>query len=101
MKLMRPWGLLALAAVLPFPAFPRQDPATCGTHPLKLQEESFLHHQAVRKRPAARVAAASVISASQDQGNIAILDSGNGILIARHQFDLDLRTLTFQPAAGA
>jgi uncharacterized protein (TIGR03437 family) len=97
----RPGVLAIAAAVFLSPASARQDPDLCGTHPLKLQEERFLHRQALRKRPAARaVTALPPNSATIDQGNIAVLDSGNGILVARNQFDLDLRTLTFTPAAS-
>src|SRR5437764_775467 len=100
---MRCWGLLAafaIALVCPAPA--RQLPAGCGTHPLKLQEEMFLHREGMRKRAVARSAAApQAASATQDIGNIAVLDAGGGVVIARNQFDLDQRTLSFLPAPAA
>jgi uncharacterized protein (TIGR03437 family) len=99
---MRPWGLLAAASVgLLSPGFARQDPAVCGTHPLKLQEEMFLHRQAARKRAASHSAVMPrAVPVTQDMGNIAVLDTGAGILIARNQFNIDSRTLTFLPAAA-
>jgi uncharacterized protein (TIGR03437 family) len=94
------WGLVGLAGLLcACPAIARSLPPGCGTHPLKLQEEMFLHRQAARKHPAAL--RARVASAAQDVGNIAVLDAGGGVVIARNQFDLDRRTLSFLPTSAA
>src|SRR6185436_5875309 len=45
------------------------------------------------------VLAPHAVSTAQDIGNIAVLDAGGGVVIARNQFDLDRRTLSFIPAA--
>src|SRR5690349_13026878 len=102
--IMRCWGLLAIIAIsLMYPAPARQLPAGCGTHPLKLEEEMFLHRQAVRKRSETRSAAAALRAAAfanPDAGNIAVLDASGGVVIARNQFNLDRRTLSFLPTAA-
>src|SRR6266536_2851071 len=96
---MRLQGVLVVLAVwFSFPAFARLEPSICGTHPLKLKEEMFLHRQAVRKRPVARAAASpSPRAVTSDSGNITVLDAGGGALVTRNQFDLDSRTLSFLP----
>ena len=95
---MRFRGELALAGLaFVCPAFARTEPAICGTHPLKLKEEMFLHRQALRKRPAARSAGVAPVAAGADVGNVAVLDSSSGVLVPRNQFDLDQRTLSFLP----
>src|SRR5262249_21390336 len=92
---MRIRGLLA---ILVCSAGARQLPDNCGTHPLKLQEEIFLHRQSLRKHRA--VSAPRAVTASQDIGNIAVLDATGGVVIARNQFDLDRQTLVFIPTAA-
>src|SRR5436190_19551041 len=97
---MRVWGLLVgVIGVCASAANARQLPATCGTHPLKLKEEMFLHRQAMRKHRQAL--APRAVSAAQDIGNIAALDASGGVVIARNQFDLDRRTLSFIPTNAA
>ena len=100
MKMRLRGFLLVVALAFASPAFARLDPAACGTHPLKLQEELLLHRQAARKRAGARAATAQPGAIAQDIGNIAILDASGGILAPRNQFNLDQRTLMFLPASA-
>src|SRR5437879_3980692 len=84
---MRLGGFLAVSALgFACPLFARLEPAICGTHPLKLKEEMFLHRQAVRKRPVARSAVAPAPpSVTQDIGRLAGGAPRIGVLLA----DLD------------
>src|ERR1044072_183824 len=98
---MRRWGLPGLVGIVCLAsANARQLPVSCGTHPLRLQEEMFLHRQSMRKNPGAHKFAPRAASAAQDIGNIAVLDASGGVVITRNQFDLDHRTLTFLPTSA-
>src|SRR6476646_819103 len=99
---MRFWGVLCLFAFASrTPVFARVETAICGTHPLKLKEEMFLHRQTVRKRAVSRATAAPQPAVvTKDIGNVSVLDAGAGALVARNLFDLARRTLTFLPASA-
>jgi uncharacterized protein (TIGR03437 family) len=96
--------LAALAAVLCTPAFPRQDPVICGTHPEKWKEELFLHRQSARTRAASLLKSGRLRvqapSAARDIGHIAVLEDRDGVVARRNDFNLDLRTVAFAPAAA-
>src|SRR5690242_10226210 len=87
-------ALLALAAPLPA----RRDPSLCGTHPLKRQEQMFLHRQASRRTPHLRLRAAATTGV-RDAGNIVVMEDRDGIITKRNEFDLDQRTVSFVPVA--
>ncbi|HYL76927.1 MAG TPA: hypothetical protein VEU96_22110 [Bryobacteraceae bacterium] len=80
--------------------FGRSEPAGCGTHAERTQEELFLHRQAVRKiRPlAARPGGAAL---ARDIGDIALIDDSNGVVARRNPFDLNQKTLRFLPSRTA
>jgi len=94
---MRLWGVVAVLLLVCSSAFGRLEISICGTHPLKLKEEMFLHRQALRKRPVARSGSPAPRTAVTDVGNLTVLDADGGALITRNQFDLDQRTLSFLP----
>ncbi|MEO8659190.1 MAG: hypothetical protein ABI693_12015, partial [Bryobacteraceae bacterium] len=96
-----PLSLLGIALILPTPAAARQDQAICGTHSVTWREQLYRHQQSIRALGAARSRQALSISpgAQQDVGNIATMDNSNGVVSEANSFDLDNKTLTFQPSA--
>jgi len=83
-------------------AVARTDYSVCGTHIERQREERFLHRQAVRAakaKPASRLAATPA-AASYDAGNIMVVEDSGGVVAKRNFFDLDTRTVRFQPIAG-
>jgi uncharacterized protein (TIGR03437 family) len=93
-------GILAIS--LPFCAFPRQDGAVCGTHAEIAKEQIYLHQRSIQALAAAgklRPLGLAERSAAKDIGAIATLDDSNGIIARANPFDLDNKTLSFQPSA--
>jgi hypothetical protein len=85
----------------------RQELVICGTGRETWKEQLHLHQQAQRLRGSARLlaapaaAAADVRPASQDIGDLVILEDADGVVARRNDFNLDRRTLTFFPSAPA
>jgi uncharacterized protein (TIGR03437 family) len=77
----------------------RLDRQTCGTNPMRVQEELFLHRRSMAS-PAkiAALAARANRPATRDAGNIVIMDD-TGVVSRRNAFNLDRRFLLFRPAA--
>jgi uncharacterized protein (TIGR03437 family) len=100
---MRLPGYLLLAALLAAPlSGANPNAAACGTSATTSREVVFLHRQAQRriaKRPRTLAAApaSAPSSAARDIGDIAIIESGDGVLETLNAFDLDQSTLTFTP----
>jgi uncharacterized protein (TIGR03437 family) len=99
---MRRLGFLSFAiAVTVAPVIARHGAAGCGTTGTTPDEVLFLHRQAERARPARpRPLAAATASTNRDIGNVAIIESRDGVVETLNQFDLDNATLTFTPAAS-
>jgi hypothetical protein len=93
--------LLALAALLGA----RQEPAVCGNHAEKTNEEMFLHRQAVRHRAGAGFrpldAQRGAGGAARDLGQIALIDDSNGVVTRQNPFDLQQQTVRFLPTGPA
>ncbi len=102
--MMKPFRFILLAALLASNLPARQDQAVCGTHRDKWQEAAYLHRQAEARRLARKLegaapglALAATRSAAQDIGNIAILEDGDGVVERMNSFNLNGRTIAFQP----
>lgn len=102
--MMKPFRFILLAALLASNLPARQDQAVCGTHRDKWQETAYLHRQAEARRLARKLegaapglALAATRSAAQDIGNIAILEDGDGVVERMNSFNLNGRTIAFQP----
>jgi uncharacterized protein (TIGR03437 family) len=84
-------------------SFTRTVPQVCGTEGSSREEVLALHRRnraLLAARPEAfRSAGAS--SVERDIGNIAVLENTGGIVAQRNQFNLNQRTLRFQPADQA
>lgn len=77
--------------------------AECGTYFTAVQEEMFLHvrHLVSRaRRPQAAEAAPRAAGVDRDIGDIAVIDSGGGVIAKRNRFNLSNRTLRFTPGEG-
>src|SRR5262249_6699944 len=73
----------------------------CGTFFGRTQQEAFLHRRQVLERARAPKALAAVAGTiSRDVGQIAVIDSGGGVIARRNLFNLDRQTLRFSPEAG-
>ena len=84
-------------AVAPLLAAAKQPALECGTQPGAAQQEIFLHHRNLIKQartPAPRATSAAI---NQDVGSIAVMDDSGGVVARRNPFDLDRKTLSFQP----
>lgn len=98
-------GLLVAAPA----AVARQDVAVCGSYADRLREEVYLHFQseALRARNRGGIrpyATQPVHAATQDEGNIVLMEDSEGVVSKRNEFDLDTRTVSFVPSgplAGA
>jgi len=102
--MMKPFRFILLAALLASSLPARQDQAVCGTHRDKWQETAYLHRQAEARRLARKLegaapglALAATRSAAQDIGNVAILEDGDGVVERMNSFNLNGRTIAFQP----
>jgi len=95
----RLFPLLCLAAAGAVLLDARQDWVTCGTHSLSSQEAISLHRSAIaqRKPSSIRARSAGAQSVARDIGDIAILEDSDGVVARRNVFNLDARTLRFQP----
>ncbi|MCX6624466.1 MAG: hypothetical protein NTY38_26070 [Acidobacteria bacterium] len=82
--------------------FAAPKPSICGTSRGKWREELVLHDHAARLRKglALRGAVTGAAAAGRDAGNIAVLEDDGNLVIRRKPFNLDERTISFQPAAG-
>ncbi|MFB3827117.1 MAG: IPT/TIG domain-containing protein [Bryobacteraceae bacterium] len=96
-------GRLAVFFVLlawAWPSYSRLDRSLCGSRPDLFEEERFLHRQALRGgriRPLAAPRTGKVY----DLGDIVIMEDADGVVSRRNEFNLDRRSLTFEPLAGA
>jgi hypothetical protein len=97
MRLTSSTTLLFLAAL---PAWPRLDPAMCGTHALRAAEERALHRRAVERRRGTR-SVEPPRTASRDIGHIAVLEDRGDIIGRRNPFNLNTRGLMFRPSGDA
>jgi hypothetical protein len=93
-------AVLLLASAVPCLLLGRLEPAVCGTHAEKTQEELFLHRQAVRHRLSGRGQMPGVLPA-RDAGNIALIDDSNGVVGRSNPFDLNQKTLRLVPSKPA
>ena len=93
------WVVSLLAASFCVAVWARHSIAVCGTNRETTNETLFLHRQSVRTR--LRPLAAAPISANRDIGNIAIIEDTDGVVARQNEFNLDLKTLAFIPAAVA
>src|SRR5258708_3681047 len=89
-------GILLAVFCAPGVLLGRLEPAICGTHPEKTQEELFLHRQAVRHRAFGR-GQSPVGVARMDVRQIALIDDSNGVVGRSNPFDLNQKTLRFVP----
>ncbi len=80
-------------------AFARQAPQICGTAPYQAIEEAALHRAHTAKLRA-KPKSAAVRDASRDVGNIYVLEDNEGIASRRNPFNLDRRSISFQPSAA-
>jgi uncharacterized protein (TIGR03437 family) len=75
----------------------------CGTYAQRAHEEVFLHRQHMAARARMKLAKATdraAAQANQDAGQVAIIDDSAGVIDRRNVFNLDGRTLTFQPVSA-
>src|SRR5712692_8895329 len=84
--------LLFSCLAWPSAVLARSEPAVCGTHREKAQEELFLHRQAVKHRLSGRLqpsgARPGVVS-PRDIGHIALIDDADGVVGHFNPFDLN------------
>ena len=66
-----------------------------GTYRGRVLTERFLHQQAISRRTAA-LTAQQIRQARDDQGDIAVIDTSNGVVPAPNFFDLEGMTLRFR-----
>ncbi len=86
------------------PTFARQSLALCGTSPETSKEQTFLHRQALKARrlslvKAGLTAAPELVNAARDIGNIVVMDDTGGVVSRRNDFNLDRKTVAFNPVA--
>jgi hypothetical protein len=90
-------AIILVVPLMPSVLLGRLEPAVCGTHVEKTQEELFLHRQAVRHRAVGRTQTPGG-SPARDAGNIALIDDSNGVIGRSNPFDLNQKTLRFTPS---
>lgn len=85
---------------MPLPG--RQAPEVCSTHRLGGTEAIQLHRQSTMRLWAMRAMGlmAAERTALQQSGNLVIMDDGDGVVARPNPFNLDRKTLTFQPIAA-
>jgi len=88
-----------LIASLGAPVLARHSTSVCGTTRETANETLFLHRQSMRARARLRPLAAAPASGNRDIGNIAIIEDSNGVVARQNEFNLDVKTLAFTPAA--
>lgn len=95
------FSAITLGTVLCSGLFAASKPTICGTTRGRLPEELALHSHALRlhKRAQLRGAPAVPLPADADAGHIAVLHDSGDLVIRQKPFNLDQRTITFQPAA--
>jgi len=89
-----------LIAVWIAPAIARHFRTGCGVGKETAAETVFLHRQAVRARRAVPRAVTAAPLGNRDFGNIAVIEDSDGVVAFPNEFNLDLKTLTFTPAAS-
>lgn len=73
----------------------------CGTHAAGAAEASYLHARAETSRKTTRVnRSAAARAANQDFGNIAVVDDSGGVVSSANPFNLNLRSIAFNPASA-
>ena len=93
------WGLSV--SRLPAASSEQEDPLRSGTYRGRILTEQFLHRQAVARRAAKAALApepAGVIH--PDVGEIAVIDSADGVVIEPNAFDLQGRSVHFVPGGA-
>lgn len=80
----------------------RQLQRSCGTYTDNWREEFALHQRSRAAQPRAKLMAAgrSAVQLLPDLGNIAHLDSSDGVVARRNPFSLTGKTLRFIPSGG-
>jgi uncharacterized protein (TIGR03437 family) len=100
-----PGNTLLLALLVPFLALAERNPSNCGTYPERIREE-LLRSQANREQREWRqllrklsglAALEEPRGASQDIGEIAVLEEDAAIISRRNLFNLNPRRLRFSP----
>ncbi|MBI4461018.1 MAG: hypothetical protein HY648_13300 [Acidobacteria bacterium] len=96
------FSALALGLPAPVPAASRSGSAICGTYSDRVLTELALHRQFVQQRLRTGFLPQSLPSAaaSVDIGNVAVIPDDGTLVLPINFFDLDRRSLTFQPASG-
>ncbi len=94
-------GSCTLAVVCSFWLQARQDPSICGTHGVTWQEELHLHRQSTRALAASGRLRTMAAPVARDVGNIAILDDSSGVVAHPNVFNLDGKTIVFNPTKPA
>lgn len=95
---------LLLAALIAFSfsdgfSASNSDPV-CGTYPERVVTELALHRQYANQRVrSGYTMQASPAAAAVDHGNIAVIPDDGTLVMPANLFDLDQKSLTFQPAA--
>lgn len=75
----------------------------CGTYLGRAHAEVFLHRQHLARRfrlKLAKATDAAAAQSNQDIGQVAVMDDTGGVVDHRNPFNLDRRTLTFQPVSA-
>ncbi len=85
-------------------SFAKQRLALCGSSPETSKEQTFLHRQALKARLVSRfrtglAAAPESATAVRDIGNIAVMDDSDGVVSRRNDFNLDRKTVAFNPVS--
>ena len=88
---------------LPAASSEHEDPLRSGTYRGRILTEQFLHRQAVGRRAQRAKAALSPEPAGvirPDMGEIAVIDSADGVVIEPNPFDLQGRSIHFVPGGA-
>lgn len=82
--------------------FSREIPTVCGTHREKAKEQIYLHgvSERIRAKGPIELLAAQPRPRAQDVGNIAVLEDNGDLVLRPNPFNLNGRTVTFQPLDG-
>ncbi len=94
--------LVFSCAFLAAAVFSREIPTVCGTHREKATEQIYLHgvSQRIRSKGPIELLAAQPRPRAQDIGNIAVLEDNGDLVLRANPFNLNGRTVTFQPLDG-
>src|SRR5574340_1788517 len=97
---MRRLAVFAFFLVWAWPSFSRLAKTLCGSRPDLLQEDRFLQRQTFRGGRIRPMAAARA-GKTYDLGDIADMEDADGVVARRNEFNLDRRSLAFEPLSGA